>query len=79
VAAVLQADLSAELRWRGPKLARLLDRRQAALQNLIVSELLARGWQVLVEESFNVFGERGSVDVVAWLPGAGALLIIEIK
>jgi transcriptional regulator with XRE-family HTH domain len=79
VAAVLQADLSVELRWRGPKLARLLDRRHAALQNLIVSELLARGWQVLVEESFNVFGERGSVDIVAWLPGAGALLIIEIK
>jgi transcriptional regulator with XRE-family HTH domain len=79
VAAVLQADVSVELRWRGPKLARLLDRRHAALQNLIVAELLACGWQVLVEESFNVFGERGSVDVVAWLPGAGALLIIEIK
>ena len=79
VAAVLQADVSVELRWRGPKLARLLARRHAALQNLIAAELLARGWQVLVEESFNVFGERGSVDVVAWLPGAGALLIIEIK
>jgi hypothetical protein len=79
VAAVLQADLSVELRWRGPRLARLLDRRHAALQNLLVAELRAAGWQVLVEESFNVFGERGSVDIVAWLPEARALLIIEIK
>ena len=79
VAQVLQADLSVTLRWRGPKLARLLDRRHAALQNLVVAELRGAGWEVLAEESFNHFGERGSVDVLAWLPGSRALLIVEIK
>jgi transcriptional regulator with XRE-family HTH domain len=79
VAAVLQADLSIEVRWRGPKLARLLDSRHAALQNRIVAELRTAGWEVLAEESFNVFGERGSVDILVWRPESRALLIAEIK
>jgi transcriptional regulator with XRE-family HTH domain len=79
VASALQADLDLTLRWRGPKLARLLDRRHSALQNAVVAELTAAGWQTSAEESFNHFGDRGSVDVLGWLPGARALLIVEIK
>ena len=41
--------------------------------------LITQGWQVGVEKSFNHFGDRGSVDVLAWRPEAGALLIVEIK
>jgi transcriptional regulator with XRE-family HTH domain len=79
VASALQADLELTLRWRGPKLARLLDRRHAALQNAVVSELTASGWQTVAEETFNHFGDRGSVDILGWLPGPRALLIVEIK
>jgi transcriptional regulator with XRE-family HTH domain len=79
LASALQADLDLTLRWRGPRLARLLDRRHAALQNAVVAELTASGWQTVAEESFNYFGDRGSVDILAWLPGPRALLIVEIK
>ena len=49
------------------------------LQNEVARLLSASGWQVGAEKSFNHFGDRGSVDVLAWRPDAGALLLIEIK
>jgi transcriptional regulator with XRE-family HTH domain len=78
-ARALGADLTVELRWRGPSLPRLLDRRHAALQDAIAGQLIRAGWQVRVEESFNRYGERGSVDVLAWHPTRLVLLIVEVK
>jgi hypothetical protein len=40
---------------------------------------LGGSWQVVVEYTFNHYGDRGSVDVVAWHAGAGALLLVEVK
>ena len=79
VAEAIEADLTIGLRWRGPKLARLLDRRHAQLQDRVVRLLTDAGWEISVEESFNHFGERGSVDVLAWRPDCRALLIVEVK
>ncbi len=79
VAEAIEADLTIGLRWRGPKLARLLDRRHAQLQDRVVRLLSEAGWEVGVEESFNCFGERGSVDILAWRPDCRALLLVEIK
>ncbi len=78
-AEAIEADLTIGLRWRGPKLARLLDRRHAQLQDRVVRLLSEAGWEVRVEESFNHFGERGSVDILAWRPDCRALLLVEIK
>lgn len=79
VAEAIQADLALTVRWRGPKLARLLDRRHARLQNRVVGLLADGGWEVHAEESFNLYGERGSVDVLAWRPDRRALLLVEVK
>jgi transcriptional regulator with XRE-family HTH domain len=79
IAEVLDADVPLIPHWRGPKLDRILDRRHALIQNRVVELLLAEGWVVRTEFSFNQYGDRGSVDVLAWLPGRRALLIIEIK
>jgi transcriptional regulator with XRE-family HTH domain len=78
-AEALGADVRLAPQWRGAKLDRLLDRRHALLQNEVARLLSASGWQVGAEKSFNHFGDRGSVDVLAWRPDAGALLLIEIK
>jgi transcriptional regulator with XRE-family HTH domain len=78
-AEAIEADLTLGLRWRGPKLARLLDRRHAHLQDRAVRLLSNLGWEVRVEESFNRFGERGSVDILAWRADRRALLVVEIK
>jgi transcriptional regulator with XRE-family HTH domain len=71
--------LQFEPRWRGADLPRLLDERHATLVELVVADLRRHGWEVRVEYSFNVRGERGSVDVLGWLPDPRVLLIIEVK
>jgi hypothetical protein len=40
---------------------------------------VAMGWQTLPEHTFNEWGERGSIDCFAWLPGGRAVLCVEIK
>jgi hypothetical protein len=37
------------------------------------------GWQTVLEYTFQHFGERGSVDVLAWRPDVRALLLVEVK
>jgi transcriptional regulator with XRE-family HTH domain len=77
-AAPLGVTVDLVLRWNGPELDRLLDARHARLVKAVVSRL-GVDWQVAVEYTFNHFGDRGSVDVVAWHAGATALLLVEVK
>jgi len=79
IAEALDADVRLGPHWRGAKLDRLLDRRHALLQNEVAGLLSLCGWQVATEMSFNHFGDRGSVDVLAWRADVRALLVIEIK
>jgi len=73
-------DTSIQLapRTRGPEPDRLLDARHARLVQAAIAAL-GPGWAVVPEYTFNRYGERGSVDVVAWQPAAQALLLIEVK
>jgi transcriptional regulator with XRE-family HTH domain len=79
VCAALEIRLALDLSWRGAELPRLLDSRHALLVERVVAILAAAGWEVVVEYTFSVFGERGSVDVLAWRPSERALLIVEVK
>jgi hypothetical protein len=38
-----------------------------------------RGWIATPEVTFQVAGERGSIDILAWHPGPRTLLVIEVK
>jgi transcriptional regulator with XRE-family HTH domain len=78
VAAPLGITVDLVLRWKGPELDRLADARHARLVKGVVSRLGA-GWQVVVEYTFNHYGDRGSVDVLAWHAGARTLLLVEVK
>jgi len=82
VRAVLRAvDASGELevRWRGGALDRLLDERHAAVLGVIAALLTTEGWQVLPEVSYSVYGERGSIDLLAWHAESRTLLVVEVK
>ena len=79
IAKALNVRLSLNPWWRDGDLAQLLDAGHAAIVEYVVGWLLRRGWEVLVEYSFNHFGERGSVDIVAWHPRFRALLLVEVK
>jgi transcriptional regulator with XRE-family HTH domain len=65
--------------WRGGEVDRLLDRGHASLVEHVVRRLTALGWEPSVEFGFNHFGDRGSVDVVAWHAADRILLVIEVK
>ena len=79
IAAALGARIDLRLLWQGEGLDRLLDAGHADLVERTLELLTASDWLVATEVSFNVRGERGSIDILAFHPATGSLLVIEIK
>ena len=80
MAAVLEIDLGVTARWRGGELGRLLNDRHALLHGAVLERLKRLGgWACTPEVSFNVWGERGIVDIVAWHAMSRTLLLVELK
>lgn len=79
VAAALGSSVRIDLMLPGGDLHRLLDADHAALQARWADLLERAGWSVMPEVTFNHFGERGSVDLLAFHPGTGNLVVVEIK
>jgi transcriptional regulator with XRE-family HTH domain len=75
----VDADVVTFVRWRGGELDRLLDEGHPNLVGAIVTFLRRRGWDVLTEVTYSDFGERGSIDVLAWHPGRRVLPVVEVK
>jgi transcriptional regulator with XRE-family HTH domain len=78
-AAALGATPDVRVRWHAEDLDRLLDSDHAAVVDHLVRQVTTWGWQCLVEVSFNVAGERGSVDILARHPSTPAVLLVEVK
>jgi transcriptional regulator with XRE-family HTH domain len=79
IARALDAELVISLRWRGGELDRLLDEGHAALLGRVAELLRASGWVTEAEVSYSVYGERGSIDLLAWHEPSRTLLVIEVK
>jgi transcriptional regulator with XRE-family HTH domain len=79
VARSLGAELELNLRWRGEALDRLLDEDHARVVDLVVALFRAAGWETIVEASFALGGERGSIDVLAWHPATASIAVVEVK
>ena len=79
VAAALGARIDMRLLWQGEGLDRLLDADHADLVEQTLELLASADWLVATEVSFNLRGERGSIDILAFHPATGSLLVIEIK
>lgn len=78
IVTALGASLFLDVSYQGGLGDRLVDRAHALLVDRVV-RALAGEWEVVVEYTFNHFGDRGSVDVLAWHPGTRTLLIVEVK
>jgi transcriptional regulator with XRE-family HTH domain len=65
--------------WHGGALDRLLDERHAALVGMTAARLSALGWEVVVEASYSIYGERGSIDVLAGHATTRSVLVVEVK
>ncbi|MHB8459700.1 MAG: helix-turn-helix domain-containing protein [Candidatus Limnocylindrales bacterium] len=79
VAAALDATIAMELRWRGAATDRLLDERHAQLNGSLAAMLTRHDWLVEPEVSYSRFGERGSIDLLAWHVRTASLLVVEVK
>lgn len=79
VVGALDGQLRITLLWRGGDLDRLLDEGHASLVGGVVELLRRLGWQVRVEVSYSEYGERGSIDILAWHATTRTLLVIEVK
>jgi transcriptional regulator with XRE-family HTH domain len=79
VARALDAEFFVQLRWRGGDLDRLLDEGHATLIGQLTALLRTHGWQVRVEVSYSIYGERGSIDVLACHEASRTLLVVEVK
>lgn len=79
IAATLDAEALIVLRWRAGDLDRLVDEGHAAILGTVAAMLSISGWQVRSEVSYSVYGERGSIDILAWHAPTRTLLVIEIK
>lgn len=79
VAATLEVRLILDPSWRGAGLDRLFASRHASMAEAVTRLLVGSAWDVRPEVSFNHFGERGVVDLVAWRAGTRTLLLVELK
>lgn len=80
VADRLEISLDIVARWRGGDLGRMLNRRHAALHEAALAMMAGYpGWQPVSELSFNVWGERGVIDLAAWNEEHRALALGELK
>lgn len=65
--------------WQGEELDRLLDRDHAQIVERLIALLTRHRWTSIPEATFQVGGERGSIDILAWHEATGTLLVIEVK
>jgi transcriptional regulator with XRE-family HTH domain len=79
IIAALDATLVVEVRWRAGALERLLDEDHATLVERVAELLRKNGWLVELEVTYSEYGERGSYDVLAFHPGSGIILVVEVK
>lgn len=80
IVAVLGARLALFIDWRGGELQRLLDADHALLQERWAArKARADRWNSRQEVTYSVYGERGSIDDLAFDAETGTLLVSELK
>ena len=79
IASVLDVSIFVDAKWNAGIVDRLIDRAHASIVEAVVRELRDLGWEIVVEFGFNHYGDRGSIDVLAWHPATRTLLIVEVK
>ena len=79
IANSLDGRLALDFRWRGESLDRLIDEVHAGLVDQVVRLFRDARWDVHVEVSFSVYGERGSIDVFASHSPTRRGAVVEVK
>lgn len=75
----LGLPLGWDIGWQRQEIERLLDADHSALASALAARLEQLGWMVRAEVSFNHYGDRGRIDLLAFHPIHRVLLVVEIK
>jgi transcriptional regulator with XRE-family HTH domain len=75
----LGASVSVTAFWQGATLDRLLDEDHALLAGRFSQILQRYSWAVETEVSYSRYGERGSIDLLAYHVPTATALVVEIK
>jgi len=79
IGSALELRLGWDAGYRGAELARLRDADHARLAEWLTRRLETFGWTVVPEASFNHYGDRGRIDLLAFHPATETLVVVEIK
>ena len=80
IASQLEIRVELVATWRGGDGARIVNERHSRMHELVAARLTpASGWQFATEVTFSEWGERGTIDILAWHAASRTLLIIELK
>jgi transcriptional regulator with XRE-family HTH domain len=75
----LEARGDVDVRWRGGSIDRTLDEGHAALVGSTLRALPNVSWVAEPEVTYAIYGERGSIDILAYHRRTASLLVIEVK
>lgn len=79
ITGAVDLPLGWDIGWQRQEFDRLLDADHSALAALWTRRLEKLGWIVRSEVSFNQYGDRGRIDLLAYHPVHRVLLVVEIK
>lgn len=80
IASQLEIRVEIVASWRGGDGARIVNERHSRMHELVAARLAAEpGWAFATEVTFSEWGERGTIDILAWHGATGTLLVIELK
>jgi transcriptional regulator with XRE-family HTH domain len=79
LAEAFEATVEMTVRWQGEQLDRLTDAAHAHVVESAAALLRADGWTTRAEVSFNHYGDRGRVDLLAFHPVARIVVVVEAK
>ena len=79
IGSALDIRLGWDAGFRGAELRRLRDADHARLAEWLTGRFERSGWTVVPEASFNHYGDRGRIDLLAFHPVTGTLVVVEVK
>jgi transcriptional regulator with XRE-family HTH domain len=79
VLAPFGASIEVSVRGLGADLDRVLDEEHARLLGTAATWLADLGWMTCPEVTYSEYGDRGSIDLLAWHPPSRTLLVVEVK
>ncbi|MHB8460057.1 MAG: helix-turn-helix domain-containing protein, partial [Candidatus Limnocylindrales bacterium] len=66
--------------WRGGELERIVNAGHTAMHEVVAARFARlSGWATEAEVTFSIYGERGSIDLLAFHAASGSLLVVELK